>query len=100
MADDTRNSTVAQESTEPRIPAALLARIRGEYREMPGLCLTASQAARLWGMAPDLCADVLRALVHEGALIRTRDIHYVAADTARAPRRRAPGAWPQRRGTA
>jgi hypothetical protein len=27
-----------------------LRRIRGEYLEMPGLCLTLAQAQRLWGL--------------------------------------------------
>jgi hypothetical protein len=67
---------------------------------MPGLCLTPAQAARLWGLTPGVCSEVLQALVAEGALICTRDARYVAAATEPAPRRRAPGAWAQRRGVA
>lgn len=34
---------------------AVLARIRGEFLEMPGLHLTASQAQRLWNLPSDAC---------------------------------------------
>jgi hypothetical protein len=88
MRDDAPSTTVTHESRDPRIPLQLLARIRAEYREMPGLCLTAAQAARLWDLTPGVCAEVLQALVAEGALLRTREV-YVAAATAPAPRRRA-----------
>lgn len=44
------------------------ARIRAEYREMPGLCLTLSQAARLFDLDLVQCARVLDTLVKEGAL--------------------------------
>ena len=30
-------------------------RVRGEYREMPGLSLTMKQAERLWGLEPSAC---------------------------------------------
>jgi hypothetical protein len=51
-------------------------RVRGEYREMPGLILTTQQAARLLGLEPDLCGHVLATLVAEEFLIRTRDGRY------------------------
>ena len=47
---------------------ALHARIRGEYHEMPGLRLTAAEAARLFNLDPALCAQVLNALVTDGTL--------------------------------
>jgi hypothetical protein len=100
MQGNARSTTVTHGSRDPRIPSELLARIRAEYREMPGLCLTPAQAARLWGLTPDVCAEVLQTLVAEGALICTRDVRYVAAATGPAPRRRAPGAWAERRGAA
>jgi hypothetical protein len=87
-------------AAEACVSSELLARIRAEYREMPGLCLTSAQAARLWGLTPGVCAQVLQALVAEGALIRTPEVRYVAAATAVAPRRRAPGASAPRRGAA
>lgn len=37
----------------------LAVRIRGEYEEMPGLHLTVLQAARLFGVAPDVAHAVL-----------------------------------------
>ena len=38
---------------------ALAARVRGEYVEMPGLRLTVAQAARLFGVSPDVAHAVL-----------------------------------------
>jgi hypothetical protein len=51
---------------------ALLHRIRGEFREMPGLTLTLRQAARLWSLDPVTCDMALRILVEERYLARTR----------------------------
>jgi len=48
---------------------ALLHRIATEYEEMPGLCLTAAQAQRLFGLRADVCARVLHALV-DAAILR------------------------------
>jgi hypothetical protein len=41
---------------------ALALRVRGEYAEMPGLRLTVPQAARLFGVAPDVARAVLERL--------------------------------------
>jgi len=41
---------------------ALALRVRGEYAEMPGLRLTVLQAARLFGVAPDMAHAVLEDL--------------------------------------
>lgn len=46
----------------------LRARIKAEYEEMPGLRLTLSQAARLFGLEPARCAQLLEKLVVDGAL--------------------------------
>ncbi len=54
-------------------------RARAEYIEMPGLRLTAAQAARLWTLDAAFCADVLSALVEAGFLVRTRDASFVRA---------------------
>jgi len=51
--------------------AELLVRVRGEYREMPGLKLTDVQAQRLWGLDDRTCALVLAALVKQQFLRRT-----------------------------
>lgn len=49
----------------------LLLRIRAEYEEMPGLCLTRPQAQRLWGLDHEICETVLQALVEVGYLRKT-----------------------------
>jgi hypothetical protein len=54
-----------------------VARIRSEYREMPGLKLTAAQASRFWHMDPQDSRTVLDRLVDAGGLFRTVDGHYV-----------------------
>jgi hypothetical protein len=62
-------------SEPPRVaPSAdLLRRVREEYREMPSLRLTPSQATRLFGLTPSECAALLEALVNEHFLSRTAD---------------------------
>jgi hypothetical protein len=54
-----------------------LERVREEYRELPGLTLTRTQATRLFGVAPSVCAAALRALVMEDFLSRTADGAFV-----------------------
>jgi len=54
------------------VTTTLLDRIRGEFREMPGLHLTLRQAMRLWGIDAVTCDVALRILVEEGFLYRTR----------------------------
>jgi hypothetical protein len=46
----------------------LVALIRAEYEEMPGLRLTRAQVQRLWLLEPTACDNVLRALVDAGYL--------------------------------
>jgi hypothetical protein len=60
------------------MPTPLLDRIRGEYREMPGLRLTVPQAERLWQIEHDDCEAALDTLVREGFLGITEDGTYVA----------------------
>jgi hypothetical protein len=55
----------------------LLNRIEGEYREMPGLCVTAPQAERLWGLDTTTCDFVLMTLIARGVLKRTPGGTYV-----------------------
>lgn len=57
----------AQPSSPVRFEQAV-ARVRSEFLEMPGLCLTFEQARRLWGFDDGDCAEVLRHLVAEGFL--------------------------------
>jgi hypothetical protein len=47
--------------------------IRAEYLEMPGLCLTVAQAARLWNANPDECSQTLDQLTRAGFLYRSKD---------------------------
>jgi hypothetical protein len=54
----------------------LLARIRGEYTEMPGLRLTADQGSRLWGLDLDQCEELLHVLVERGFLTMRADGKY------------------------
>ena len=61
--------------------AGLLQRVRDEYREMPKLRLSKPQATRLFGVAPSVCAAVLRALVMENFLSRTGEGEFVRSTT-------------------
>ena len=49
----------------------LLRQIENEYREMPGMCVTARQAERLWGLDSTTCKFVLSTLVERHILRRT-----------------------------
>jgi hypothetical protein len=49
----------------------LRSRLRGEYREMPGMCLKVDQAARLFGLDRAETEDILDSLVSDGFLRRT-----------------------------
>ena len=62
---------------------AFAARVRAEYREMPGLSLTALQVSRLCGIHLTLCEGVLQQLVVNGVLYRSSTGMYVAAPRTR-----------------
>jgi hypothetical protein len=62
---------------EPPISDALWTRAEAEYREMPGLKLTAAQAARLWHLGPAQSAHLLDSMVDAGLLYRARDGAYL-----------------------
>ena len=57
--------------------AALLARVQGEYREMPGLILTVTQAERLWRLDRRTCALILGLLDERRVLRRTTNGTYI-----------------------
>ena len=59
----------------------LLCRIRVEYAEMPGLRLTATQAARLFALPIDVCVRVLGELVEAQELRRDDAGAYVRNST-------------------
>jgi hypothetical protein len=50
-----------------------LQRVKGEFREMPGLRLTPAQAGRLWGLDAVSSQALLDALVDARFLFRTAD---------------------------
>jgi hypothetical protein len=56
----------------------LAIRVRAEFQEMPGLRLTVRQAERLWGLAPDVCAQVVDVLVSRAILKRHGDTFSLA----------------------
>lgn len=65
--------------------SGILQRIRGEFLEMPGLCLTPGQARRLWNLDAASCDALLQALVAAEFLRRTSSGTFVlAASRARA----------------
>jgi hypothetical protein len=67
--------TVAGEHRH-RVREELVRRIRGEFEEMPGLSLTSVQAIKLFGISPDMCADILAHLIEEGVLRLNSDGRY------------------------
>ena len=79
-----RASTAARGFAEPRYDRSetmgqvalreidgLVRRVEAEYREMPGLSLTAAQAQRIWGIDRPTCDEVLDELTSHGFLRRT-----------------------------
>ena len=57
----------------------LVRRFHDEYQQLPGMSLTADQAARLFTIRPDVCRRVLDELVEAGVLSRKWKDQYVAA---------------------
>jgi hypothetical protein len=49
----------------------LLSQIKGEYHEMPGLCVSLTQACRLWHLDKETCMVILDRLVHDHFLRQT-----------------------------
>src|SRR5438876_7173896 len=85
-------STSSSPETVPQEAARVLIteRIRGEFREMPGLTLTVAQARRLWNVDLPTCTDVLSQLVESGFLCRKADGTYArATDLTARPLRMA-----------
>ena len=58
---------------------ALMRRVRGEYREMPGMRLTVDQAMRLWTLDRRTCSGVLDSLVAARFLEQDRHGRYTKA---------------------
>jgi hypothetical protein len=58
----------------------LLHRIRAEFLEMPGLCLTFEQAQRLWSLESRTCEALLTSLIDSRFLRRTDRGLFACAD--------------------
>jgi hypothetical protein len=69
---------------KPTLTPQLLARIRGEFREMPGLRLTLQQARRLLNLDTVTCSAALAVLRDAGFLRTTHDGAFVLAEGAMA----------------
>ena len=88
-ARDRRNTTRGISSSEPdRGP--LVSMILGSYREMPGLCLRAEQAARLFALRTRVCEVVLNHLAGEGKLRRDWQGQYMTPGSTWSDGRRRP----------
>jgi hypothetical protein len=64
--------------TETTAVESLVERVKGEYREMPGLCLTVPQACRLWQVDRATCERIFNALAAEQFLARTAAGAFIA----------------------
>ena len=56
---------------------ALQRRILAEFDEMPGLCVTLEQAAKLFGLTSAISSRILQSLMDERVLRQTADERYV-----------------------
>ena len=63
-------SRVAATSTRHHVDEGLIRRVRAEFLEMPGLCLTIDQARRLWGLELRTCEALLQSLIDSRFLRR------------------------------
>lgn len=73
MLQITSSSTTADFLAQQDPLALISERVRGEFREMPGLALTLAQAGRLWSLDAATCSEVLSQLVGSGFLRRRPD---------------------------
>ena len=74
---DARWSVAAKDDS---IEARLVARVLGEYREMPGLALTIEQARRLWGCDAVTCQRIVDLLVERHVLRWSDDRRLIRAE--------------------
>jgi hypothetical protein len=84
-------TSIPPELVQPDQKAVIAERVRGEFREMPGLSLTLPQACRLWSLDAILCNDVLSHLVEGGFLSQRADGAFCRASDLAA----RPPAWPK-----
>jgi hypothetical protein len=64
-------ATVPIERRDVKARHALLCRVHSEFEEMPGLSLTLGQAARLFGLSPEIALRILERLT-AARLLRQR----------------------------
>ena len=69
---------------EERAIESWSSRIAAEFRECPGLRLTAAQAARLWTIERVAAETILDGLVREAVLVLTPEGAYTRAGERRA----------------
>lgn len=81
MNDRAESGRGAERRTTPAIQQ-LVRQIHSEYREMPCLSLTTSQASRLWGLDSTTCAFVLSMLLEQRILKRTSKGVYLRGPAA------------------
>ena len=55
----------------------LTARVRAEFREMPGLRLTIPQLQRLCGLEPKVCTQVVDALMERAVIARSGGVFFL-----------------------
>ena len=72
-----------QKSRRESPPESLVAHVRGEYFEMPGLRVTLEQACRLWQVDVSTCEMLLEYLVRAGFLRQTDSGFHIAAVSTR-----------------
>ena len=66
-------------STPVQTIRTLMEQVQAEYAEMPGLCVTLSQAQRLWAVDQATCEEVFSRLISRGVLRRTIQGEFVRA---------------------
>jgi hypothetical protein len=74
------DETGLTDNATARLPAAIrqvVERMEAEFREMPGMRLTASQAQRLWGLDRATCRVALDTLAGRGFLTRASNGTYL-----------------------
>ena len=81
------NPSTAPPMLPPDSRALIAERIRGEFREMPGLALTAAQACRVWSLDMSTCTQALAQLIEAGFLCVRSDGSFArTSDLAVRPR--------------
>ena len=57
----------------------LMEQVQAEYAEMPGLCVTLSQAQRLWTADRSTCEEAFSRLISRGVLRKTSKGRFIRA---------------------